>query len=53
MSFSLSEDYLLRHAYTNVWCTPDQDKQAIFQLARITPDNGVWTNFTYQWRKIG
>lgn len=53
MSFKISEDYLLNHAYTNVWCTPDQDKQGNFQLPRITPQNGVWTNFTYQWRKIG
>lgn len=50
--YQVSEDYLLNHAYRNVWCTPEQDKQAIIQPARITPANGVWTYFTYQWRKI-
>jgi hypothetical protein len=51
-SYQVSEDFLLNHAYRNVWCTPEQDKQAILQLARITPQNGVWTYFNYQWRKI-
>lgn len=51
-SYQVSEDYLLNHAYRNVWCTPEQDKQAILQLPRVTPQNGVWTHFSYQWRKI-
>ena len=51
-SYQVSKDYLLGHAYQNVWCTPEQDKQAIIQPARITPENGVWTSFNYQWRKI-
>lgn len=51
-SYQVSEDFLLSHAYRNVWCTPEQDKQAILQLPRITPQNGVWTYFNYQWRKI-
>lgn len=51
-SYQVSQDYLLAHAYQNVWCTPEQDKQAIIQPARVTPENGVWTSFTYQWRKI-
>jgi hypothetical protein len=45
-------NYLLTHAQRNVWCTPEQDKQAIIQPARVTPENGVWTHFTYQNRKI-
>jgi hypothetical protein len=51
-SYQVSEDFLLNHAYRNVWCTPEQDKQAILQLPRITPQNGVWTYFNYQWRKV-
>lgn len=51
-NYQVSEDYLLNHAYRNVWCTPEQDKQAIIQPARVTPENGVWTYFNYQWRKI-
>lgn len=50
--YQVSEDYLLNHAYRNVWCTPEQDKQAIIQPARVTPPNGVWNYFNYQWRKI-
>ena len=52
MSGLTPKDYLLHHAYQNVWCTPEQDKQAIIQPARVTPENGVWTSFNYQWRKI-
>lgn len=51
-SYQVSEDYLLNHAYRNVWCTPEQDKQAIIQPARVTPPNGVWSYFNYQWKKI-
>lgn len=50
--YQVSEDFLLDHAYRNVWCTPEQDKQAIIQPAKITPENGVWTYLSYQWRKI-
>jgi hypothetical protein len=50
--YLVSDDFLLNDAYTKVWCTPEQDKQAIIQPARITPENGVWTSFSYQWRKI-
>lgn len=50
--YQVSDDFLLNDAYTNVWCTPEQDKQAILQPARITPENGIWTSFSYQWRKI-
>lgn len=50
--YQVSEDYLLNHAYRNVWCTPEQDKQVILKLPRITPPNGVWAYFNYQWRKV-
>ena len=45
-------DFLQRHAYENVWCTPNQDKQTIFRPARITPDGGTWLDFTVMWRRI-
>lgn len=51
-SYQVSEDFLLDDAYRKVWCTPEQDKQGNFQLARVTPPNGVWSYFNYQWRKI-
>lgn len=51
-SYLISEDFLLNHAYRNVWCTPEQDKQVIFQLARVTPENGVWSYFNFLWRRV-
>lgn len=35
-------DYLIDHALKNIWCTPDQDRQAILKPVRITPDGGSW-----------
>lgn len=49
-NYQVSKDFLLDHAYRNVWCTPSQDKQANLALPRVTPTNGVWTKFDYQWR---
>jgi hypothetical protein len=49
-SYKVMGDFLQRHAYQNVWCTPDQDKQAIFKPARITRDNGTWSTITVMWR---
>lgn len=51
-SYQVTEDFLLNDAYQNVWCTPEQDKQGIFQLPKVTPPNGVWSYFNYLWRKI-
>lgn len=49
-SYKVMGDYLQRHAYQNVWCTPDQDKQAIFKPQRLTRDNGTWSTVTVMWR---
>ena len=35
-------DYLGDHALKNVWCTPEQDMQAIVQPKRISPVEGVF-----------
>lgn len=52
-------NYLVSDALSKVWCTPDQDNQAIFKLARITPRYGVqnnwkifFTNFTLPVRGV-
>lgn len=45
-------DYLIDHALKNVWCTPNQDRQTIIQLARLTPINGVWNIVDVLWRTI-
>lgn len=45
-------DYLARHARQHVWCTPDQDLQAIFQPARITPTNGLSGKAPVMWGEI-
>lgn len=43
-------DYLVDHAIKNVWCTPDQDLQAIVKPARLTPINGTWNTVRVLWR---
>lgn len=45
-------DFLKDHAYRNVWCTPDQDNQAILDLAKITPYGGVKVQHKVMWRII-
>lgn len=42
--------FLTRHAYQNVWCTPNQDRQAIFKPQRLSADGGAWVNFQVMWR---
>lgn len=49
-SYKVMGDFLQRHAYQNVWCTPDQDKQAIFKPKRLTRDNGTWNTIQVMWR---
>lgn len=46
----VSKDFLLGYVYKNIWCTPEQDRQANLQLPRVTPEGGAWINFSYQWR---
>lgn len=50
-SYDVLGGFLQRHAYSNVWCTPNQDKQAIFQPARLTDLNGAWIDFRVMWTK--
>lgn len=45
-------DFLLDHAYRNVWCTPDQDNQVIFEMAKLTPVGGVKVQHKVMWRII-
>ncbi|MND15024.1 hypothetical protein D3C80_52330 [compost metagenome] len=47
-----SDDFLINHAYKNVWCAPEQDRQHILRPARISPKVGargsvevLWTRF--------
>jgi DUF2075 family protein len=48
--FDVMGGTLQRHAYTNVWCTPNQDNQTIIQPARLTPDRGVMNNLKVMWQ---
>lgn len=50
--YQVMGDFLQRHAYDHVWCTPTQDKQAIFRPQRISPLNGHWIKFRHLWRSI-
>lgn len=49
-SYPVMGDFLQKHAYMNVWCTPNQDKQSIFKPARITKEGGTWNTVTVMWR---
>lgn len=51
-NYGVMGDFLQTHAYANVWCTPNQDKQARLKPARLTPINGVWNRFTDMWRTV-
>ncbi|WP_144106693.1 hypothetical protein [Paraburkholderia sp. BCC1886] len=42
-------NYLVDNALKNVWCAPAQDRQGIFQLARLTPDGGVMNSVQVIW----
>ena len=44
-------DYLVDHALKNVWCTPDQDLQAVVQPARLTPVLGAFNKVQILWRQ--
>lgn len=45
-------DYLMRHAVDNVWCSPEQDRQSIIRLARISPDFGAISHQQVMWEDI-
>lgn len=45
-------NFLALHGTKNVWCTPDQDYQHIFQVARITRDLGVNRTCAVEWQTI-
>ena len=45
-------DYLIGHAVSNVWCTPEQDLQLILQPARITPTNGHVRHMKIGWEIV-
>lgn len=45
-------DFLVNHALQNVWCSPDQDKQFIFQPARLSPRRGVERQTIVEWQTL-
>lgn len=46
------DNYLLDNGLSNVWCTPDQDDQLIFKLARLTPFDGAINTYHHHWDYI-
>lgn len=52
MTQSLSSDYLVSHAYKHVWSAHYGDKQTIYQLARLTPNGGVYGIANIYWHDI-
>lgn len=45
-------NFLALHGTKNVWCTPDQDYQHVFQVARISRDLGVSKVCAVEWQTI-
>lgn len=46
------QNFLLTHAIKNVWCSPDQDKQLILNLKRVSRVGGVKGIFSLHWSQI-
>ncbi|BDD79546.1 hypothetical protein [Burkholderia phage FLC9] len=44
----MAYDYLEAYALSNIWCAPYQDRQAILELARMTPVGGAFNYFKVQ-----
>src|SRR6202012_4767148 len=47
-----NSNFLIQQAIQNVWCSPRQDFQHIFQPRRITDEQGVSNFFDTRWRTI-
>lgn len=45
-------DYLVDHALKNVWCTPNQDMQHIFEPAKISPAGGIRKKIRVLWEDV-
>lgn len=45
-------DFLLDHALTNVWCSPDQDKQHVFIPARLSSSRGEIVSYRVMMRVL-
>jgi hypothetical protein len=45
-------DYLVDNALRNVWCSPTNEKQDYFELARLTPDGGELNSYQVMWQNI-
>ncbi len=45
-------NYLIDQALKSIWCTPNQDKQAIVKPVRLTPAGGAWNSLPVLWDNI-
>jgi len=45
-------DYLVNHAVKNVWCSPKQDLQVIYQPQRISSPRGVRVRVNHMWDSV-
>lgn len=39
-------EHLLRYAINTIWCNPEQDRQRVYKLARVTRNRGVLQQFS-------
>ena len=43
------KEFLIEQAVKNIWCSPDQDRQHILKLARLTPNRGARGEAKVMW----
>jgi hypothetical protein len=46
------KELIIKHAIDNIWCSPEQDYNYIFKLAKLTCGNGVLNRYDLHWESM-